>query len=62
VADYNSAPSARFTFTPESGNTETVFTFDASISFDLEETSTNLRVRWDWENDEIGRASCRERV
>jgi PKD repeat protein len=51
VADYNSAPSARFTFTPESGNTETVFTFDASTSFDLEETSTNLRVRWDWEND-----------
>ncbi|HBY18399.1 MAG TPA: hypothetical protein DEH00_04420, partial [Candidatus Marinimicrobia bacterium] len=51
VADYNSAPSARFTYSPETGNTETVFTFDASTSFDNEESSTNLQVRWDWEND-----------
>ncbi len=51
VADYNSAPTACFTYTPENGNTETVFTFDASTSFDNEETPTNLRVRWDWEND-----------
>lgn len=53
IADHNSPPTPRFTFNPLTGNTETQFTFNASASFDDEEASTNLKIRWDWENDGI---------
>jgi hypothetical protein len=43
------APTASFTVTPTSGDTETSFRFDASGSTDPEGGS--LEVRWDWEDD-----------
>lgn len=47
----NTAPTASFTVSPESGTSATIFTFDASSCGDNEESSENLQVRWDWEND-----------
>ncbi len=44
----NSNPSARFTITPTEGNTDTVFTFDASESSDDESSFDELRFRWRW--------------
>jgi uncharacterized protein (TIGR02145 family) len=45
------APVASFTIEPESGNTLTQFTFDASASSDSETPAEDLLVRWDFEND-----------
>jgi uncharacterized protein (TIGR02145 family) len=47
----NEAPNASFTVTPTSGTTDTVFAVDASGSTDNEDASSDLHVRWDWEND-----------
>ncbi len=47
----NKPPVASFTITPHSGDTETVFSFDASESSDEETATANLQVRWDWNND-----------
>ena len=47
----NSPPLADFTISPEHGNTDTVFTFDASGCSDKEDASAQLQVRWDWESD-----------
>lgn len=47
----NTAPTASFTVDPTSGTTITTFTFDASNSGDIEDESTELQVRWDWDND-----------
>ena len=47
----NTAPTASFTVDPTSGTTATVFTFDASGSSDNEDATSDLQVRWDWEND-----------
>ncbi|HBB92369.1 MAG TPA: hypothetical protein DC042_11790 [Bacteroidales bacterium] len=47
----NSPPVADFTFTPIIGNTDTVFTFDASVSYDHEDEVQTLQIRWDWTND-----------
>jgi formylglycine-generating enzyme required for sulfatase activity len=47
----NSAPSATFTVTPESGTTWTIFTCDASGCTDGEDSVDALMVRWDWEDD-----------
>ena len=45
------APVAAFTVTPDTGYVNlTVFICDASASIDAKD-STNLAVRWDWEND-----------
>ena len=49
----NTAPTASFTVSPESGTTETNFQFDASGSFDAEDAASALEVRWDWENDGV---------
>jgi len=51
VSDYNSSPTAKFTVEPEVGDTETLFTFDATPSFDPQEETAALQVRWDWEDD-----------
>ena len=51
VGDVNLKPTAFFTVYPESGNTETRFTFDASGCTDPEDPVTSLQVRWDWDND-----------
>ena len=47
----NTAPIAHFNVTPESGDVTTLFTFNASGSSDIDEPSSALEVRWDWEND-----------
>jgi uncharacterized protein (TIGR02145 family) len=47
----NTAPSASFTVSPESGSTSTIFNFDASGSSDNEDNFSQLRFSWDWEND-----------
>lgn len=49
----NKAPFADFTVEPESGNTETLFTFDASYSVDEEDNNSDLYVRWDVDNNGI---------
>jgi len=47
----NTPPVPAFTFTPVVGNTDSLITFDASASHDLEDESQTLQVRWDWNND-----------
>ncbi len=49
----NSSPTASFSVNPTSGNTSTIFNFDASNSSDIEDPATVLQVRWDWENDGV---------
>ncbi len=49
----NSAPTASFIISPESGGIETEFLFDANSCSDPEEDSSHLQVRWDWESDGI---------
>lgn len=45
------APVASFTIDPQTGNTATVFTFDASGSYDEEDPVEVLQVRWNWNNN-----------
>jgi len=47
----NSPPIAYFTVSPSSCNATSAFTFDPSGSFDLEDTTSKLIVRWDWTSD-----------
>jgi hypothetical protein len=47
----NTPPTAAFTVTPASGDTSTVFQFDASGCTDMEDPPSLLEVRWDWEDD-----------
>jgi uncharacterized protein (TIGR02145 family) len=47
----NNPPTASFTINPSSGLVTTNFLFDASASSDNESLVTELKVRWDWEND-----------
>ncbi len=49
----NTRPRALFTASPSTGNISTVFTVDASDSFDAEDPTALLEVRWDWEDDGI---------
>jgi PKD repeat protein len=49
VTEGNGAPTASFTVTPTSGDTETTFHFNASGSTDPD--GSPLEVRWDWEDD-----------
>ena len=44
-------PTAQFDISPESGDEETVFNFDASSSYDDEDNFENLFFRWDFEGD-----------
>ena len=46
-------PKASFTVSPARGYPTTIFTFDASNSSDAETPSSELQVRWDWEDDGI---------
>ncbi len=48
---YLAPPIPSFSVTPPTGFPFTVFTFDASTSWDIEDTSADLRIRWDWEDD-----------
>ena len=47
----NTPPKADFNINPEEGNTDSVFTFDASLCTDDQDDQSTLQVHWDWEND-----------
>ena len=47
----NAPPTATFDLFPSSAIVTTVFTADASASWDLEDAAEMLQVRWDWEDD-----------
>lgn len=47
----NYLPVALFTVSPTSGTPSTTFNFDASGCSDVETSSANIQVRWDWNND-----------
>jgi len=47
----SATPTALFTVDPPSGDTLTIFNFDASGCTDNEDSLSVLQVRWDWEND-----------
>ena len=47
----NTAPMAAFSVTPASGDTSTIFQFDASSSSDAEDALSLLQFRWDWNGD-----------
>jgi parallel beta-helix repeat protein len=52
----NRPPIASFTVTPGTGDVETVFSFDASASWDFESLppcTSLIEVRWDWESDGV---------
>jgi PKD repeat protein len=53
VYDDTNLPVIALSITPESGNTSTLFEFDASASHDPNYSIDDLEVRWDWENDGI---------
>lgn len=46
-------PKASFTVSQDTANVLTEIIFDASGSFDMEDSSDLLEVRWDWDNDGI---------
>jgi uncharacterized protein (TIGR02145 family) len=52
ISNSNTPPRASFTISLTSGSTSTLFEFDASDSWD-DQDSTLLEYRWDWENDGI---------
>jgi len=47
----NTAPTASFTVSPTSGDISTTFNVDASGCSDAEDSTSDLQVRWDWNND-----------
>jgi len=49
----NSPPKAYFEIAPNSGDTDTTFTFNAINSYDKEDNISSIMVRWDFENDGI---------
>lgn len=53
VSNPNTPPKADFTIIPDTGTTDTLFAFDASICTDFEDSIDQLEVRWDWDNDDV---------
>ncbi|HUT02753.1 MAG TPA: PKD domain-containing protein [bacterium] len=51
VQEMNSPPVACFTYAPQTGNTATEFSFDASCSSDPDGTFSTLKFRWDFDGD-----------
>ena len=47
----NTPPTAIFSVSPTSGSTSTSFEFDASDSYDNEDPTSDLQVRWDFDGD-----------
>ena len=45
----NNPPVPPFSFSPENADTLTIFTFDASASTDLEDVTSTLLFKWDFE-------------
>ncbi len=50
---YDDPPKASFTIAPGAANATTPFTVDARSSWDLEDFTSALQVRWDWEGDGV---------
>jgi hypothetical protein len=46
-------PVAQFNVSPEKGSFNTIFTFDANMSYDESDEDGQLQARWDWEGDGI---------
>ena len=44
-------PTAVFDVFPNTGNIDTIFAFNGSKSYDAQDPTEHLQVRWDWEND-----------
>jgi parallel beta-helix repeat protein len=53
VETQNMPPIASFTVDPPTGTLDTHFLFDASASYDHEDPSDALVVRWDWNGDTV---------
>lgn len=53
VPPANTAPTAVFSVMPDSGGSDTQFRFDAIASFDAEDPTGIITVRWDWDSDGI---------
>ncbi len=51
IVKENLSPTANFNISPENGNENTVFNFDASTSSDDEDNFEELFFRWDFEGD-----------
>jgi len=51
IGSVNTPPVAVIQMNPPTGSTNTIFTLDASESYDNQSKSTLLAVRWDFEND-----------
>ncbi|MBI5525340.1 MAG: PKD domain-containing protein [Deltaproteobacteria bacterium] len=51
VGHANAPPKPDFTVTPAAGDTNVIFTLDASTSTDAEDLLVDLLVRWDFETD-----------
>ncbi len=49
----NQSPVASFSINPQTGNTDTLFNFDASGSSDAEDNIGQLIFRWDFESDGV---------
>ena len=49
----NTPPTAVFTVTPPTGDTNDVYSFDASSCSDAEDPTQVLEVRWDWTSDGV---------
>ena len=47
----NTPPTAIFSVSPSSGSTSTTFEFDGSDSYDNEDPTSDLQVRWDFDGD-----------
>lgn len=53
VSVVNTPPVASFEIAPSYGDTSTMFEVDASWSSDLEDSTTALEARWDWEDEGV---------
>lgn len=51
MLEFLAPPTPSFNVAPSIGNVTTIFNFDASNSSDLQDQSSVLQVRWDWDND-----------
>lgn len=48
---YDNTPTAFFTVTPASGTVSTAFTFNASLTWDPDNLTSDLKIRWDFNGD-----------
>lgn len=53
TSNKNTTPTALFESVSDSGYTSTEFIFDATLSYDAEDSLSDLQIRWDWQNDGV---------